>query len=86
MNWVVAVLILSISCCWTPLVRRICAALRAARNEGVSTQQATAQALLQFESELSLKQPDNTITSNAYNYAKILAAASIRVQDRREKR
>jgi hypothetical protein len=43
----------------------------------VSTQQATAQALLQFESELSLVQADNTITSNAYNYAKILVAASM---------
>jgi len=43
----------------------------------VSTQQATAQALLQFESELSLVRADNTITSNAYNYAKILVAASM---------
>ena len=39
-------------------------------------QQATAQALLQFDSGLSLVQADNTITSNAYNYAKILTAAT----------
>jgi uncharacterized protein (DUF1501 family) len=41
-----------------------------------AAQQATAQALLQFDSGLSLVQADNTITSNAYNYAKILTAAS----------
>lgn len=41
-----------------------------------AAQQATAQALLQFDSGLSLVQADNTITSNAYSYAKILAAAT----------
>ena len=41
-----------------------------------AAQQATAQALLQFDSGLSLVQADNTITSNAYNYAKILTAAT----------
>jgi uncharacterized protein (DUF1501 family) len=41
-----------------------------------ATQQATAQALLQFDSGLSLVQADNTITSNAYNYAKVLTAAT----------
>jgi uncharacterized protein (DUF1501 family) len=41
-----------------------------------AVQQATAQALLQFDSGLSLVQADNTITSNAYNYAKILTAAT----------
>ena len=39
-------------------------------------QQATAQALLQFDSGLSLVQADNTITSNAYNYSKVLTAAT----------
>jgi uncharacterized protein (DUF1501 family) len=32
--------------------------------------------LLQFDSGLSLVQADNTITNNAYNYAKILTAAT----------
>ena len=41
-----------------------------------AAQQATAQALLQFDSGLSLVQADNTITNNAYNYAKILTAAT----------
>jgi uncharacterized protein (DUF1501 family) len=41
-----------------------------------TAQQATAQALLQFDSGLSLVQADNTITSNAYNYAKVLTAAT----------
>jgi uncharacterized protein (DUF1501 family) len=41
-----------------------------------AARQATAQALLQFDSGLSLVQADNTITSNAYNYAKILTAAT----------
>jgi uncharacterized protein (DUF1501 family) len=41
-----------------------------------AAQQATAQALLQFDSGLSLVQADNTITSNAYDYAKILTAAT----------
>ncbi len=41
-----------------------------------AAQQATAQALLQFDSGLTLVQADNTITSNAYNYAKILTAAT----------
>ncbi|HWW97154.1 MAG TPA: DUF1501 domain-containing protein [Edaphobacter sp.] len=48
-------------------------------NEGTTecaAQQATAQALLQFDSGLSLVQADNTITSNAYNYAKVLTAAT----------
>jgi uncharacterized protein (DUF1501 family) len=35
----------------------------------------TAQALLGFNSGLTLVQADNTITSNAYNYAKTLSAA-----------
>ena len=38
-------------------------------------QLATAQALLSFDSGLKLVQADNTITSNAYNYAKTLTAA-----------
>jgi uncharacterized protein (DUF1501 family) len=38
-------------------------------------QLATAQALLSFDSGLTLVQADNTITSNAYSYAKILSAA-----------
>jgi uncharacterized protein (DUF1501 family) len=41
-----------------------------------AAQQATAQALLQFDSGLSLVQADNTITNNAYNYASILTAAT----------
>ena len=41
-----------------------------------AAQQATAQALLQFDSGLSLVQADNTITNNAYNYAQILTAAT----------
>jgi uncharacterized protein (DUF1501 family) len=41
-----------------------------------AAQQATAQALLQFDSGLSLVQADNTITSNAYNYSKVLTAAT----------
>jgi uncharacterized protein (DUF1501 family) len=44
-----------------------------------TAQLATAQALLQFSSGLSLVQADNTITSNAYNYAKILTAATASV-------
>jgi uncharacterized protein (DUF1501 family) len=39
-------------------------------------QLATAQALLSFSSGLTLVQADNNITSNAYNYAKILTAAT----------
>jgi uncharacterized protein (DUF1501 family) len=38
-------------------------------------QMATAQALLSFDSGLTLVQADNTITSNAYSYAKTLSAA-----------
>jgi uncharacterized protein (DUF1501 family) len=41
-----------------------------------AAQQATAQALLQFDSGLSLVQADNAITNNAYNYSKILTAAT----------
>ena len=41
-----------------------------------AAQQATAQALLQFDSGLSLVQADNSITNSAYNYAKILTAAT----------
>jgi uncharacterized protein (DUF1501 family) len=44
-----------------------------------AAQQATAQVLLQFDSGLSLVQADNTITSNAYNYAKVLTAATASV-------
>jgi uncharacterized protein (DUF1501 family) len=40
-----------------------------------SAQQATAQALLSFDSGLTLVQADNSITSNAYSYAKTLTAA-----------
>ena len=40
-----------------------------------NAQQATAQALLTFDSGLTLVQQDNTITSNAYAYAKTLADA-----------
>jgi len=40
-----------------------------------NAQQATAQALLSFDSGLTLVQQDNTITSNAYAYAKTLADA-----------
>jgi uncharacterized protein (DUF1501 family) len=39
-------------------------------------QLATAQALLSFSSGLTLVQADNTITSNAYNYANVLTAAT----------
>ncbi|MDP9051539.1 MAG: DUF1501 domain-containing protein [Acidobacteriota bacterium] len=42
-------------------------------------QLATAQALLQFSSGLTLVQADNQITSNAYNYAKVLTAATASV-------
>jgi uncharacterized protein (DUF1501 family) len=38
-------------------------------------QLATAQALLSFDSGLTLVQADNSITSNAYSYAKTLSAA-----------
>lgn len=41
-----------------------------------AAQQATAQALLQFDSGLSLVQEDNTITNSAYTYAKVLTAAT----------
>jgi uncharacterized protein (DUF1501 family) len=41
-----------------------------------AAQQATAQALLTFSSGLTLVQADNNITSNAYNYAKVLTAAT----------
>jgi uncharacterized protein (DUF1501 family) len=47
-------------------------------NEGATecaAQQATAQALLSFSSGLSLIQADNSITTNAYNYAKTLSDA-----------
>jgi uncharacterized protein (DUF1501 family) len=40
-----------------------------------AAQQTTAQALLSFSSGLSLVQADNAITTNAYNYSKILADA-----------
>jgi uncharacterized protein (DUF1501 family) len=40
-----------------------------------NAQQQTAQSLLTFASGLSLVQADNTITSNAYSYAKVLTAA-----------
>ena len=40
-----------------------------------AARQATAQALLQFDSGLSLVQQDNTITRNAYRYAKTLTDA-----------
>src|SRR5664280_569351 len=40
-----------------------------------NAQQATAQALLSFDSGLTLVQADNSITNNAYNYAKTLTAA-----------
>jgi uncharacterized protein (DUF1501 family) len=39
-------------------------------------QEATAQALLSFDSGLTLVQADNSITNNAYNYAKTLTAAT----------
>jgi uncharacterized protein (DUF1501 family) len=48
-------------------------------SEGTSecnAQQATAQALLSFDSGLTLVQADNSITNNAYNYAKTLTAAT----------
>jgi uncharacterized protein (DUF1501 family) len=41
-----------------------------------SAQQLTAQALLSFDSGLTLVQADNSITNNAYNYAKTLTAAT----------
>lgn len=41
-----------------------------------AAQQATAQALLSFSSGLSLVQADNSITSNAYSYAKTLSDAA----------
>ena len=41
-----------------------------------TAQQATAQALLSFDSGLTLVQADNSITNNAYNYAKTLTAAT----------
>jgi uncharacterized protein (DUF1501 family) len=44
-----------------------------------AAQQATAQALLSFDSGLTLVQADNAITGNAYNYAKILTAATASV-------
>jgi uncharacterized protein (DUF1501 family) len=40
-----------------------------------AARQATAQALLQFDSGLSLVQQDNTITKDAYRYAKTLSDA-----------
>jgi len=40
-----------------------------------NAQQATAQALLSFDSGLTLVQADNSITNNAYSYAKTLNAA-----------
>ena len=40
-----------------------------------TAQQATAQALLSFDSGLTLMQADNSITSSAYSYAKTLSAA-----------
>jgi uncharacterized protein (DUF1501 family) len=48
-------------------------------SEGTSVcnaQQATAQALLTFDSGLSLVQADESITSNAYKYAQVLTAAT----------
>lgn len=48
-------------------------------SEGTSVcnaQQATAQALLTFDSGLSLVQADDSITSNAYKYAEVLTAAT----------
>ncbi|GAC1425799.1 MAG: DUF1501 domain-containing protein [Acidobacteriaceae bacterium] len=41
-----------------------------------NAQQATAQALLSFDSGLTLVQADNAITNNAYNYARTLTAAT----------
>jgi uncharacterized protein (DUF1501 family) len=41
-----------------------------------NARQATAQALLSFDSGLTLVQADNAITNNAYNYAKVLTAAT----------
>ncbi len=41
-----------------------------------AAQQATAQALLSFSSGLSLVQADNSITTNAYTYAKTLSDAA----------
>ncbi|MBS1798635.1 MAG: DUF1501 domain-containing protein [Acidobacteria bacterium] len=40
---------------------------------------ATAQALLTFDTGLTLVQADDTITSNAYNYSKVLTAATASV-------
>jgi uncharacterized protein (DUF1501 family) len=40
---------------------------------------ATAQALLAFDTGLTLVQADDTITSNAYNYSKVLTAATASV-------
>jgi uncharacterized protein (DUF1501 family) len=40
-----------------------------------AAQQQTAQALLSFDSGLTLVQADNTITNNAYSYAKTLSSA-----------
>jgi uncharacterized protein (DUF1501 family) len=40
---------------------------------------ATAQALLAFDTGLTLIQADDTITSNAYNYSKVLTAATASV-------
>jgi uncharacterized protein (DUF1501 family) len=51
----------------------------AACSEGTTecnARQATAQALLTFDTGLALVQADDTITSNAYNYSKILTAAT----------
>ncbi|MGA1982413.1 MAG: DUF1501 domain-containing protein [Acidobacteriaceae bacterium] len=41
-----------------------------------TAQQQTAQALLSFDSGLTLVQADNSITNNAYNYAQTLTAAT----------
>jgi uncharacterized protein (DUF1501 family) len=41
-----------------------------------NAQKATAQALLSFDSGLTLVQADNSITNNAYNYAQTLTAAT----------
>jgi hypothetical protein len=53
-------------------------------DRSVNTAGDGAQALLQFESELSLVQADNTITSNSYNYAKILARLRSRAGQERK--
>jgi uncharacterized protein (DUF1501 family) len=44
-----------------------------------NARQATAQALLTFSSGLTLVQADDAITGNAYNYSKVLAAATASV-------